>query len=311
VSIGELGNRSGEAAEPGGTSHDGPAELPQETAPPPGTREQGSAGQHYPRRRRRTRVLAVAGAVAAAALAAGITAALHVAPAAPSPLSAVTSALARTSAQSYTFSLDSTVRFPTKELTSDLVSGAYDPRQHLGTEQLTARSAGQAQRAQVRFIGAYLYTSVTPGAGFGKPWDKSPLAAATAAGMPPGDLYGFASDQAVSPSELTVVLRSAGTAVHDAGSVSGPGWTGIKYTFTTSLYGGREHISGTVYVDQQGWVRRLMTITRQGNNAAGKTLLTTSRDFTFGDFGAPVRVTTPSASQVKSTSGKPYWGFFF
>jgi hypothetical protein len=292
-------------------SIDEPGYPAQETAPRPGTRERGSAGRRDPRRRRRTRVLAVAGVVVAAALAAGITAALRVAPAAPSPLSAVTSALSRTSTQSYTFSLGTTARTPKKDLSSDLVSGAYDPRQHLGTELLTASAAGPARRAQVRFIGPYLYTSVTPGDGFGKPWDKTPLAAATAAGMPPGDLYGFASDQTVSPSALTVVLRSAGTAVRDSGPVSGPGWTGIKYTFTASLYGGSESITGTVYVDQQGRVRRLMTTTTQGKQATGQVFLTTDRDITFGDFGAPVRVTPPPASQVKSTSGAPYWGFYF
>ena len=298
--------------EPSGTSYDGPADVPPGSAPPPGARDQGSADQQHPRRRRRIRVLA-AGSAVSAALAAGITAALHVTPTAPSPpspLSAVTSALARTSAQSYTFSLDTTARIPKKELTSDLVSGAYDPRQHLGAELLTARAAGPTKRAQIRFIGAYLYTSVSPGSGFGKPWDKSPLAVA-AAGMPPGGLYGFVSDQTVSPSELDVVLRSAGTAVHDSGPVSGPGWTGINYTFTASLYDGRESVSGHVYVDQHGRVRRMTTITEDGEKARVKLILTTDRDITFGDFGAPVRVTAPPASQVEYTSGKPYWGFYF
>lgn len=302
-------NKSG--PEPSGTCYEGPADLPLRTAPLPGMREQVSADQHYPRPRDRMRVLAVASAVAAAALAAGITAVLPVAPpAAPSPLSAVTSALTRTSAQSYTFSLDTTVRTSKKELNSDLVSGAYDPGRHLGVELLTVRAAGQTMRAQVRFIGAYLYTSVFPGSGFGKPWDKSPLAAATAAGMPPGDLYSFASDQTVSPAELTVVLRSAGATVHDFGPVSGPGWTGIRYTFTASLHG-RESVNGTVYVDRQGRVRLMMTTTEEGKLATGKTLLTTDRAITFGDFGAHVRVTMPPADQVEYTSGTPYWGFYF
>jgi hypothetical protein len=293
-----------------GTSHDGPADPPLGTASPPDAPEQGSEDQRHPRRRRRAWLLAMAGAVAVA-LAAGITAALLSAPAAPSPLSTVTTALTRTSQQSYTFSLETTVRIPKRELSSDLVSGAYDPGRHLGAELLTARPAGQAKRAQIRFIGVYLYTSVSPASGFGKLWDKSPLAAATAAAMPPGDLYGFASDQTVSPAELTVVLRSAGTAVHDSGAVSGPGWTGIKYTFTASLYGGQEPVSGTVDVDQGGRVRLITTTTEEGQQAAGRILLTTSRDITFGDFGAAVRVTTPPASQVKYTSGTPYWGFYF
>lgn len=268
--------------------------------------------EHQRRHRMRVRVLAAASAVAAAALAAGITVALHAGSASAAPLSAVTSALTRTSAQSYTFSLGTTVTLRKKELNSDLVSGAYDPTRHLGSELLTARAQGQTSRAQIRFIGPYLYTSVTPAGGFGKPWDKSTLAAAAAAGMPPGDLYAFVSDQTVSPSALMVVLRSAGTAVHDSGPVSGPGWTGIRYTFTASLFGGQESVSGTVDVDQQGWVRRLVTVTTEvGKRAPRQSALRTARDITFSGFGAPVRVTTPPASQVKYTDGKPYWGFFF
>jgi hypothetical protein len=246
------------------------------------------------------------------AVAAGVTVALHTAPgapspaAAPSPLAAVTSALTRTSAESYAFSLESTVQFAGKDLHSDMVSGAFDPRHDLGTELLTNYSAGQTERAQVRFIGAHLYTWVSPRSGFGKPWDESPLAAAAANGMPPGDLYGFVSDQPVSPGALTVVLRSADAAVH---AVPSPDWTG-KYTFTARLYDGQESVSGTVYVDQQGRIRRLVTITTDKGRGA-KSGPRTDRDITFGDFGAPVRVSAPPASQVKYTSGEPYWGFYF
>jgi hypothetical protein len=280
-------------------------------AAPPGTREPAPAGQPDSRRRRRLWALAAGSAVAAAALAVGLTAALHRAPAAASPLSAVTSALARTSARSYTFSLATTVRSSSKEVNSDLVSGAYDPGRHLGTERLTAGSAGRTERAQVRFIGAYVYTSAWPASGFSKLWDKSPLTAATAAGMPPGDLYGFVSDQPVNPAELNAVLRSTGTAVHDSGSVSGPGWTGTRYTFTANLDDGQESFRGNVYVDQPGQVRR-MTITAERREQAGATpFSTTVRDITLGHFGGPVQVTTPPASQAEYTSGTPYWGFYF
>ena len=260
-------------------------------------------------------MLTVVGAVAAAAVAVGVTAAMHTPPpASPSALSVVTSALARTSADSYTFTVDTATRFAGKELYSDEVSGAFDPGHDLGTEQLTARSAGKVARAQVRFIGKYVYTSVTPAAGFVKLWDKSPLTAAAANGMPPGDLYGFVSDQPVTPDELTVVLRSAGAAAHDAGPVSGPGWSGTRYTFTAHLHGGRESVTGTVYVDRQGRVRRLTTITADlasPKRAAKIRGLATNRDITFSGFGAPVRVSPPPASQLKYTSGEPYWGFYF
>jgi hypothetical protein len=84
------------------------------------------------------------------------------------------------------------------------------------------------------------------------------------------------------------------------------------YTFTARLYGGRESVSGTVYVDKQGQVRRLLTSTiQQGADATKKAALTTRRDITFGHFAAQVAASAPPASQVKSTSGEPYWGFYF
>lgn len=274
-----------------------------------------------PQHGRRVRVLVAAGAVAAAALAAcGTTAP----PAVPSPLSAVTSALARTAAESYTFSLDSTTLAAGKELNkklnSGVISGTFDPRHGLGTEVLTQHSSQHSARAQIRFIGTYLYTWVSPGSGMGtlsKPWDKSRSAIAAAGRMPPGDLYGFVSDQPVSPDELVVVLRSAGAAVHDSGPVSGPGWTGGKYTFTARLYDGKESVSGTAYVDRQGRVRRLTTITTEeprpayARNAKNVVSLVTDRELTFGHFGAPVLVSAPPPSQTVYTSGRPYWGFYF
>jgi hypothetical protein len=262
-------------------------------------------------------LLAVPGAVAAVALAAGLTAAMRTAPptsAALSPLSAVTSALARTAARSYTFTIQTTTRNPTRKLTlnSVLVSGAYDPGQRLGAEALAESDAGQVKRTQVRFIGAYLYTSVPSGSGFGRPWDKSSLGAATAAavaaGPPPNDPYGFASDQVVSPSGLTAVLRLPGTAVRDSGPTSGPGWTGVSYTFAVRLDNGQAMISGAADVDQQGRVRRMNITTDEG---VGPSQTTTHRDIGFGDFGAPVRVSAPPASQVEYTTGRPYLGFYF
>jgi hypothetical protein len=258
------------------------------------------------------RLPVVAGVVAAVALATGLTAALRAAPptsAALSPLSAVTGALARTAARSYAFTVQTTMRNPATEPDSVVVSGAYDPGRHLGAEALTASSAGKVTRAQVRFIGAYLYTSVPSGSGFSRPWDKSSLAAATAAAMaagpPPNDPYGFASDQLVSPSGLTAVLRLPGTAVRDQGPASGPGWTGVRYTFTAR--DGQATISGAVDVDQQGLARRMKITTNDGVQP----ITTTDRNISFGNFGAPVRVSAPPASQAEYTTGRPYLGFYF
>jgi len=279
----------------------GPDDASPGTLLPLDARVRGSAWRYS---RHRMRWLAAAVAVAAAALAAGVTAALQ---AAPSPMSVVTSALARTAAGSYTFSLDSTTLVAGKEWRLDVLSGAFDARHGLGTELLTARASGQHPvRAQIRFIGTYLYTWVSFGARLpppGRPWDKTLTAAAAADGMPPGDLYGFVSDQPVSPNAIAAGLRSAGAAVRDSGTASGPGWTGTRYTFAVSL-GAGQSLSGTVYVDQRGQVRRLVSTTRQNR-------ITAERDLTFGHFGAPVPVIAPPASQVQYTSGRPFWGFYF
>jgi hypothetical protein len=273
-----------------------------------GVREQGAAARrrHW---RRKTRVLVAAGAVVAVT-AAGVTAALLAGSVSdpPSALAALTSALAKTSEESYSFSLDSTVEFEARESRSDAVSGAFDLRHELGTELLTARvarSSGHSRRAQIRFIGKYVYTRVSPGSGLGtigKPWDKAPVPSPGADVLPAGDLYGFVTDWPVSPDELLGVLQSAATA-RDSGPVSGPGWTGTRYAFTARL-SAQWSVSGTVYVDKQGRVRRLITTTRQ------KSGVTTDRDLAFGDFGAPVPVTAPPASQVQYSS-RPYWGFYF
>jgi hypothetical protein len=253
---------------------------------------------------RRRRVLVVAGVAAAGA---GVATALLSQPVShpPTAIAAVTSALAETSADSYSFSLDSATQFRGREYHSVVVSGAFDPRRGLGTELLTTTFEHRPVRAQIRFIGTWVYTRVSPGSGLGtigRPWDKAPLPSAGADGMPGYEVYGFVSDEPVSPAELSGVLRSAGT-VRDEGSASGPGWTGTRYAFTARFPGARESVSGTVYVDQQGRVRRLVTITTQGR-------FTTDRHLTFGDFDAPVSVTAPPVRQVEYT-GTPYWGFLF
>jgi hypothetical protein len=161
-------------------------------------------------------------------------------------------------------------------------------------------------RMQIRFIGKYVYTRVSPGSvlrALAEPWDKSPVPSAGADLMPPGDdVYGFVTDRPVSPAELSRALRSAGT-VRDEGAASGPGWAGTRYAFTAPLFGGRESVTATVYVDRQGRVRRLVTTTTQGRAR-------TERDLTFTGFGAPVSATAPPASQVQYTRS-PRWGFFF
>ena len=279
----------------------GPGDVPLGTGVPHVVPDRGAAVRQRLRRPRRWVLTAAGGAVAAA----GVTAALLAASAghAPSPLAAVAGALTKTSTASYSFRLDSVVRFRGREMYSDVLSGAFDPRHRLGAELLAVRRPQDPVTAQIRFLGRYVYTRVSGSSTLGKPWDKAPVPPVATDGIPPGyEIYGFVTDRPISPAELSGALRSAGT-VRAAGSASGPGWTGTRYVFTVRFSGGQQSLTATVELDQEGRVRRLVTITTQRN-------VTTDRDLTFGDFGAPVPATAPPASQVAYTS-RPYWGFLF
>ena len=223
---------------------------------------------------------------------------------APSALTVVTTAIEKTSADSYSFSLNSTVRFAGHDVSSSAVTGAFDPRHDLGVELLTMPT-GPSEEAQIRFIGQYVYGWKSSGSRLGEPWDKAPAPPSKEHVGP----FGFSTERPVSAGELLVVLRSV-AAVRDEGATSGPGWTGVKYGFSARL-NAQESVGGTVYVDQQGRVRRLMTTTTVRSPAPGtEAAITTDRELSFSDFGAPVSVTAPPARQVEYTS-TPYWGFLF
>jgi hypothetical protein len=249
--------------------------------------------------RRRTWVLITAGAVVAVG---GVTAGLLAASGngVPSVLATVDGALAKSSAENYSFTLDSTVRLRGQVMSSDMVSGVIDPGRELGKERLAIIVGRHPGLVPIRFIAGYVYTWVPAGGGFGKPWDKATAPAAGMNGIP--GTYGFVSDQPVSPGELSGLLQP-GAAVRFAGPASGPGWTGSRYTFAASLSGGQGSVSGNVYVDRQGRVRRTVTVTTQDG-------VITDRDLAFGDFGAPMQVAAPPAVQVKYTR-TPYLGFYF
>jgi len=282
-----------------------------------GLRARRTAAQR--RARRRTRALLPAGAAVtagAAALAALLATSVGDA---PSALAAVTSAMTKTSAQSYQFSLGSTtvLDYDGKTLGSTAVSGAFDPRHKRGSEVLHTRGIV----AQIRFIGGYVYTRVSPGAGVGstgKPWDQAPIPPLSEYVHPGQDLQGYDAERPISPADLFAVLRSTAT-VRVVGPASGPGWTGTEYAFTAgpiywknAVVAIRETVTGTVYVDKQGRVRRLVTSTSEANWPGRPGLkitpVTTTDVLTFGGFETRVRVSPPPAGQVAYTA-KPYWVF--
>ncbi len=281
-----------------------------------GVRDRRAAGRR--RARHRARALVSAGAVAAVGGAAALAAVLAASVGeAPSALAAVTSALEKTSAESYRFSLDSAADISGHTRGSSRMAGAFDPRHRLGEESLvrsSLRDNGQPVHAQIRFIGGSVYAWMSPGSGFGtpgKPWDKSPIPPPGADALPGQDLSGFSGWRPVSPAALLGVLRSAAT-VRDEGPAAGPGWTGTKYGFTAcpSVLGQLRCVTGTVYVDSQGLVRRLVTVATLRAAHSRSVLMTSTADLTFGDFGTPVSVSAPPAGQVADTS-TPDWMLLF
>jgi hypothetical protein len=114
---------------------------------------------------------------------------------------------------------------------------------------------------------------------------------------------GLGSLAVTSPQNLFALLKSAST-VDRQGSTSGDGWTGTSYSFTARTTFGPDGKSqppvtatGTIGVDQQGRVRRLTVAYTQPTQAFLPPQQVTV-EATFSDFGTPVSVSPPPASEV-------------
>lgn len=265
------------------------------------------------RRQARQRMRARAGIAAGTAMAAGAGAlfAVMAVPAAPSALAAVTSAAAKTAGQSYrvTIAESSTLTgHPTASAQDEharvRATGEFDPARHIGEETMS-------NGLQSRYIGEYVYTDIGKyrpivlGGGTklgpGRPWVRLRVANPAKPNLPAALrlMDGLLGREPADPQDLLTLLRTA-TTVRDDGPASGPGWAGTTYSFSATFKGTPfSGISGTVYVDQQGRVRRL-AVTREmlGRVAALTGIRSVTDDITFSDFGVRVTVTVPPASQV-------------
>jgi hypothetical protein len=255
-------------------------------------------------RRWRMRTLVPAGAVVVIGGAVALALALAATVAdAPSALAAVTAAAAKTSAESFRVTSTMTEAVPAAP---DFgrpplgITGVFDPARGLGEE--VARNGmvhirivdGNIYVASSRFASAPIWQWL-----HGKTWIASPVPWRLPVGF---DLIrGFNGDEPIDPSALLGMLKSAAS-VQAEGAASGPGWTGTKYVFTErpkdAVPG--EPVSGTVYVDNQGHVRRMVTSDTYQISLTNVTKATETDtvDVTFGDFGVRVSVTAPPASQV-------------
>src|SRR5215831_870745 len=187
------------------------------------------------RARRRTRALvSAAGVVAAAVTAAAVLLSVTVA-AAPSALAAVTSALSRAAAGSFSMKLTvtqhNTVPAPLGIQSPLRITGKLDLRRHLGEEKLSngwrTLIVGDVAYTRLPHRQAKVYG--------GRPWTEEPLADTEPPYRSAGAqlAWDFNSDRPFNPQALLTLLRS-GAKVVNAGSVSGPGWTGTRYRFTVS-----------------------------------------------------------------------------
>ena len=239
------------------------------------------------RRWTRPRVLAPAGAVAALAVAAAVALATTLTATvatAPPAAAAVTAAAAKTSGDSFQVTGRSTLGDQQFQVT-----GAFNPA--LGIGQETGPGG-----LQIIDTGQYTYVhaqKAIPGAD-GKTWVR--IAELTGHAPNPVKLLSASLLGVVraDPETLLALLKSGGT-VDRLGSASGPGWTGTEYAFTST---GTSPVSivGTVDVDQHGWVREL-AVTLSSPQSGG-TVTDVRVDLAFGDFGVPVSVTPPPASEV-------------
>jgi hypothetical protein len=281
----------------------------------------GVRARHQARRLRTQALISAGAAVVLAAAAVTLTVSR-----APSALAQVAQAASRTSGQSYRASATTSLLAPAGSPagTPATVSGEFDPAHGLGVET--------SARGQVRYVGGYMYVPMpqafrlvyqrqhkTP-LPAGKTWLRLKLQ--TSPGAVPaqftavyGSLAGLVADN---PQSLLAMLTSA-TQVHQAGSASGPDWTGTRYAFTATTNVGTAwhvivHTSGTVDVDQQGRVRRLDVRVRTQYLASPAHQLremVQTAAVTFGDFGIGVSVSAPPASETyeggTGTAINPIW----
>jgi hypothetical protein len=234
------------------------------------------------RRTRRAAVLSAGIAVAAAS----VTAVTLTIGSAPPALATVTSALTRTLAQSYHLTeQDSSyyiwngrIHYPAHYT----CTSEADPVRHLG-----ASSCSNGLRD--REAGGYTYLYITdPVDHPGRHWERIPAAS-------PGHLPSINGFTAATPQQMLSQIKQAGK-VTVTGPVSGPGWTGTRYAFTSSPRAGIR-LSGTVDVDRQGRARALV-LTIRLTGAINVFVMTQA--LTFSDFGVPVTVTPPPADQTFS-----------
>jgi hypothetical protein len=263
-------------------------------------------------RRRRPRALSIAGGtVVAAGAAAAVFLSVNAA-AAPPALAAVSGALSRAEAGSFAMDLTVTAKPALNNPATPLhIIGKLDLKRGIGQETIS-------NGWQTLIVDGTAYTKILPSQTKqndtgGKLWTTTPLAEMEdnlPYKSPGGKLaWDFNSNRPFNPQAVLALLNSDPTALDNEGPISGPGWTGTKYTFVVSnpkdTGGLVDSITCTIGVDSKGDIRNLTqtTVFATGGNAStsGKQIYTA--DFTFSDFGTRFSVTPPPASETTTEVG--------
>jgi hypothetical protein len=270
----------------------------------PGGRADGellSGVRRHARRTARARAGAAAGATGLVAAGTAVAFAVTAVPGASPAMAAVTSAVTKTSSTSFRVSLTVVDGDAPSGLASPSspfrMTGTFDPKE--GTGQETTSNG-----YQTRFTGGQVYAHWPQKPRGAKPWNEQPPGSQPLTPLSNGPgaklAWDYNSATPVDPAELLGLLKAAGD-IRDEGPASGPGWSGTKYGFTV-----RNPVSivrsdaGTLTVDRDGQLRQLdQTITLAPNAGQPVTKADVlTLDFTFSDFGTPVHVTAPPASET-------------
>jgi hypothetical protein len=240
--------------------------------------------------RRRTRFALSLGTVAA--LGTGLFAAVtaFTATSAPSAYAAVTAATDATCSQSFRVTVTSVSSGqPASRITG---SGEFDVPDGVAEESIGPWTGEVADGNEYLYVAKGGFVTST----HGKPWVGAALEMTTqrvrqlfmeGAGLSvPGFRLSPCSEKTWSD-----ILGTAGFL--KSAAVSGPGWTGTRYTFTAPKRG---VLSAVAVVDQQGRFRYL-GFDLAGSPAAADGPATTL-SATFSDFGTPVAVKSPPAAEV-------------
>ncbi len=185
------------------------------------------------------------------------------------------------------------------------------------------RAANGAGIAQEVFLPPHVYMKLTDGSGMlprGKSWIEANLTSADGLGGLP--LTAFPGAPQGNPSDMLSSLLGASKGAVQVGSATIRGVQTVHYRVTIDLAKaaaqippssraaftlfaqafGRQPFVAQVWVDQKGLVRRVLVSLTPAKSSGERAGTQISQTVDFYDFGVPVRVTAPPASEVVSSS---------